>query len=98
MAIDEGQETLVLTKSDRTIAVEMTVDAEGQVRLLFQRERVWRNASNVIVHRALLPAVTRAQSQIATKSYTAGGVTRTGNQILLLVDKMSDDERLVDIG
>jgi hypothetical protein len=46
---------------------------------------------------ASIPPTVRTSDQIKTKSYTAAGVTATGQQILALVQKMADTERQYDI-
>lgn len=98
MALDQGQETVTLTKADRTTRIEMWIDDSEIVHLRFFREVAYRNGGGVIYKRVDAPTVNRTQAQIAAKSYTAAGATRTGNQILSLVNKLADDERLVDIG
>jgi hypothetical protein len=97
MTIDLGDQTVTLNKTDRTRSAYFYIDDNGTVRVEFLREAVWKNAQGQIVHRNDTTTVERTQSDIAQKQYTAGGVTRTGNQILLLIDKMSDDERQIDI-
>lgn len=97
MSINLGQENTTFDRFDRVWRVEMTLDDNDVVKLIFHREIVYK-LGNVVVHRKRVAMTEREQSQIANKDYTAGGVTRTGNQILALVQKMADDERLVDIG
>jgi hypothetical protein len=96
MAIDLGSETPTLATSDRSWRIEIFIDDTDTVQLVFHREKIFKTGGN-IVHRKVLPSVNRTQAQIAAKSYTAAGATRTGNQILALVNKMADDERQVDI-
>lgn len=96
MAIDLGNNNITATKADRSWRVEIFIDDTDTVQLVFHREQIWK-VGGEIKHRKTLPQVTRTQAQIAAKSYTAGGATRTGNQILALINKMADDERQVDI-
>lgn len=96
MAIDLGNDNITATKADRAWRIEIFIDEADTVQLVFHREQVWK-VGGEIRHRKPLPAVSRTQAQIATKSYTAAGATRTGNQILALINKMADDERQVDI-
>jgi hypothetical protein len=44
-----------------------------------------------------IPPTRRTSDQIKTKTYVAGGLTATGQQILQLINKVADDERQVDI-
>ena len=97
MSINLGDETITLTKTDRVCSIEIFLDDDDTVRLEFLREVLYKNAQGQIVHRKNTSTTRRVQADIATKQYTAGGVTRTGNQILMLVSRMSDDERQVDI-
>lgn len=96
MAIDEGSEAVTLQKSDRAWRIEIFINDDDTVQLRFHRERLFK-LGGVIKHRALLGVTERTQAQIAAKSYTAAGATRTGNQILALINKMADDERQVDL-
>lgn len=96
MAIDLGTETPTLNVSDRTTAVYIFIDDNDTIRLEFTREIV-RKVGGQIVHRRQIRTVTRVQADIAAKQYTAAGATRTGNQILALLNQMSDVERQVDI-
>jgi hypothetical protein len=96
MAIAEGNESLTLVKSDRTWRIELFMDDADVVQLRFRRERLF-TLNGVIQHRTPLTDVVRTQAQVAAKAYTAGGVTRTGNQILALISQMSDDERAIDV-
>lgn len=96
MAIAEGTESLALTKSDRLLRVDLFIDDNDVVQLRFRRERLF-TLNGVIQHREALSDVVRTQPQIASKSYTAGGVTRTGIQILALINQMGDDERTIDV-
>lgn len=96
MAIDLGNESVTLTKADRAWRIEIFIDDTDTVQLVFHREQLFKVAGD-IKHRKPLPQVTRQQADIAAKSYTAAGATRTGNQILALLNKMADDERQVDI-
>jgi hypothetical protein len=96
MAIQLGDETLTLVKTDRTRRIEIFIDDNDVVQLVFYRERLFK-VNGEIKYREHLPNVHRSQAGVAAKSYTAGGVTRTGNQILALVNKMADDERQYDM-
>jgi len=96
MAIDIGTDNVVLDKKDRSWRIEIFIADDDTVKLVFHREMAYF-LNGVLQHRRQLGQVDRTQSQIATKSYTAGGVTRTGNQILALINKMSDVERQYDI-
>lgn len=96
MAIDLGSDNITATKADRASRIEIFVDDADVVHLVFHRELVWK-VGGEIRHRRILPSINRTQAAIAVKSYTAAGATRTGNQILALLDKMADDERQVDI-
>lgn len=96
MAIDIGNDNITATKSDRAWRIEIFIDDADVVNLVFHREQIWK-VGGVIQHRKRVHPVNRTQVQIASKSYTAAGATRTGNQILALVNKMADDERQVDI-
>lgn len=96
MAIDLGNDNITATKADRSWRIEIFIDDTDTVQLVFHREQIWKVAGE-IRHRKAIPSVNRTQAQIATKSYTAAGATRTGNQILALVNKMADDERQFDI-
>jgi hypothetical protein len=99
MAIDQGTEQATINKKDRTWRVELFIADDDTNQLRFHREvRATNTATNSFTSdKTSIPVVVREQSQIATKSYTAGGVTATGQQILALVNKMSDTERQVDI-
>lgn len=97
MAIDLGQETPTLQVIDRATAVYIFIDDNDNVQFEFTREVVRKDAQGRIVHRRQVATVRRSQDQVGTKQYTAGGVTRTGNQILLLLNQMSDVERQLDI-
>src|SRR4030095_1015508 len=96
MAIDLGTKTITTTHKDKSIQVEMYIDANDVAQLRFFRLGIY-TADGLTEYQEPLPAVVRTQAQIATKSYTAGGITATGQQILALVNKMSDIERQVDI-
>jgi hypothetical protein len=99
MAIDQGTSQVTVSKKDRTWRVELFIADDDTNQLRFHRE-VRATDTTTGKHtsdRGTIPPVQREQSQIATKSYTAGGVTATGQQILALVNKMSDTERQVDI-
>lgn len=97
MAIDQGNESLTLAKSDRARRIEIWIDDADSVMLKIEREVIYK-LNGVIQYRRGVTTTERTQNQIAAKSYTAGGVTRTGNQILMLLNKLADDERTVDIG
>jgi hypothetical protein len=100
MAISLGTETITTTKSDRLWRAEFFIDEDLVQNLRFHREvRAKDDATGKVVatDRNVIPTTTRISDQIKTKSYTAGGVTVTGQQILQLVNKMADDERQWDI-
>jgi hypothetical protein len=96
VAISLGDDNITATKSDRAWRIEVFIDDADVVRLVFHREQIWKVGGEVR-HRKTVTPVKRTQAQIAATFYTAGGVTRTGNQILALLNKMSDDERQADI-
>jgi hypothetical protein len=100
MAIDQGNTTTTQNIVDRTWRIEFFVDEDDTVQIRCHRElRAKDTTSGKVVSRdrTAVPIVQRASPQIATKSYTAGGVTATGQQLLQLLNKMSDTERQVDI-
>jgi hypothetical protein len=99
MAIDQGTEQATINRKDRTWRVELFIADDDTNQLRFHREVRATNTTTGqhTSDKTVIPVVVREQSQIATKSYTAGGVTATGQQILALVNKMSDTERQVDI-
>jgi phenolic acid decarboxylase len=100
MAIDQGNVTTTANKVDRGWRVEIFIADDDTVQLRFHREiRAKDTTSGQILarDRTTISAVDRTQSQIAAKSYTAGGVTATGQQILQLLNRMSDTERQFDI-
>jgi hypothetical protein len=101
MAIDLGTSTVTSNKTDRLWRAEMFLDDDLVQQLRFHREiRAKDTTTNAILarDRTSIPTTTRTSDQIKTKSYTAGGITATGQQILQLVNKMADDERQYDIG
>lgn len=100
MAIDQGTTTVTTKKEDRCWRAEFFIDDDLVQQLRFHREiRARDTATNLIVARdkTSIPPTSRVSTDIRTKSYTAGGVTATGQQILQLVNKMADDERQWDI-
>jgi hypothetical protein len=100
MAIDLGTAPATINKSDKTWRVELFIDDVTDVgQLRFHREIKAKNTeTGQATHdKNAIPTVVREQPQVATKSYTAAGVTATGQQILALINKMSDTERQVDI-
>lgn len=99
MAIDQGTSQVTMSKKDRTWRVELFVADDDTNQLRFHREvRATDNSTGKHTSdKTSIPVVHREQSQIATKTYSAGGVTATGQQILALINKMSDVERQVDI-
>jgi hypothetical protein len=96
MAIDLGTETVTMNKKDKSTQAMMILDVNDVANLRFFRELLY-TSGGVVKMREPLPEVQRTQTQIASKSYTAGGLTATGQQILALLNKMSDDERQIDI-
>jgi hypothetical protein len=100
MAIDQGTTTVTTQKSDRCWRAEIFIDEDLVQQLVFHREiRAKDTATNEVVARdrtSILPT-RRTSDQIKTKTYVAGGLTATGQQILQLINKMADDERQVDI-
>src|SRR5262245_49413198 len=99
MAIDQGTEQATINKKDRTWRVELFIADDDTNQLRFHREvRATNTATNTYTSdKTAVPVVQREQSQIASKTYTAAGITATGQQILALMNKMSDTERQVDI-
>lgn len=100
MAIDQGNVTTTANKVDRGWRVEFFIADDDTVQLRFHRElRAKDTTTGQVVSRdqTAIPTVNRTQEQIKTKSYTAGGVTATGQQILQLINRMSDTERQLDI-
>ena len=100
MAIDQGTSTVTTAKSDRCWRAEFFIDEDLLQQLRFHREvRAKDTTTNEIVarDRNIIPVVQRTSDQIKTKTYVAGGLTATGQQILQLVNKMADDERQFDI-
>lgn len=100
MAIDQGTNTVTTKKEDRCWRVEMFIDDDLSQQLVFHREiRAKDSATGEVLarDRTSIQPVRRTTDQVKTKSYTAGGVTATGQQILALTNKMADEERQVDI-
>jgi hypothetical protein len=100
MAIDQGTSTITTNKSDRCWRVEFFIDDDLIQQLRFHREvRAKDTTTQEIVarDRTSIPTTARTSDQIKTKSYVAGGLTATGQQILQLINKMADDERQHDI-
>jgi hypothetical protein len=100
MAIDQGTATVTTNKEDRCWRVEMFIDEDLSQQLVFHREiRAKDSTTGEVLARdkTTIPPVRRVTDNIKTKSYTAAGVTATGQQILALVNKMADVERQVDI-
>jgi hypothetical protein len=100
MAIDQGTATITTQKSDRLWRAEFFIDDDLVQQLAFHREIRAKNTTTgetVARDRTSIKTVERVSDQIKTKSYTAGGVTATGQQILQLINKMADDERQWDI-
>lgn len=99
MAIDLGTSTVTTTKEDRTWRVEFFIDEDLIQQLRFHREIRAKDDQGKVIARdkTAIPTVNRTSDQIKTKSYTGGGITATGQQILQLVNKMADAERQVDI-
>ena len=98
MAIDQGTTTHTVTKKDRTWRIEFFVADDDTIQIRFHRELQAKDEMGKIVSdRAAIRTVERTQDQIKSKTYTLGANTLTGNQILGLLNKMSDDERQVDI-
>src|SRR5262245_20429684 len=100
MAIDQGTSTVTTQKSDRCWRVEMFLDDDLIQQLRFHREiRAKDTTTQAIVarDRTSIAPTQRTSDQIKTKTYTASGITATGQQSLLVVNKMTDDERQWDI-
>ncbi len=100
MAIDLGNVTATANKVDRIWRIEFFVDDSDVIQIVMHREiRAKDTATGALISRdqSAIRNTTRTSSQIAGKSYTAGGVTVTGQQLLQLLNKMSDIERQVDI-
>jgi len=100
MAIDQGTTTVTTKKEDRLWRAEFFIDDDLVQQLRFHREVRAKDATTGEVlgrDRTSIPPTQRTSDQIKTKSYTAGGVTATGQQILALVNKMADTERQYDI-
>jgi hypothetical protein len=100
MAIDQGTETVTTKKEDRCWRVEMFIDEDLTQQLVFHREiRAKDSTTNEVLarDRNTIPPTRRVTDEVKTKSYTSGGLTATGQQILGLVNKMADVERQVDI-
>ena len=99
MAIDQGTETVNVKTVDSTWRIEIYL--EGATLLRFHRWLIKSDAATgewiSDPDRSEIPTVERTLAQVASKSYTAAGITATGNQILQLLNKMSDDERQADI-
>lgn len=100
MAIDQGTSTVTTQKSDRCWRAEVFIDDDLIQQLVFHRELRAKDTTTqeIVAHdRNSIPPVRRTSDQIKTKTYVAGGLTATGQQILQLINKMADDERQVDI-
>lgn len=100
MSIDGGTVTQTINRVDRCWRFEAFIDDDLSQQLRFHRElRGKDTVSGVIVSRdqKSLTTTARITAQIATTSYTAGGITATGQQILQLINKMADVERQIDI-
>lgn len=100
MGIDQGNETVSVSKSDRCWRVEFFIDEDAIQHLRFHREMRAKDTTTqevVARDRTSIPTVERTSDQVKTKSYTSGGITATGQQILQLVNRMADDERQHDI-
>jgi hypothetical protein len=100
MAIDQGTSTVTTKKEDRCWRVEMFIDEDLTQQLVFHREVRAKDATtNEILarDRSSIQPTRRVTDEVKTKSYTASGLTATGQQILALVNKMADVERQVDL-
>jgi hypothetical protein len=100
MAIDQGTSTVTTQKSDRCWRAEVFIDDDLSQQLVFHREvRAKDTTTQQILARdkTSIPPTRRTSDQIKTKTYVAGGLTATGQQILQLINKVADDERQVDI-
>jgi len=99
MAIDLGTEAVNVKSTDATWRIEIFL--EDVTHLSFHRWLIKANATTGEwindPDKSAIPTVQRTLAQVASKSYTAAGLTATGNQILQLLNKMSDDERQADI-
>lgn len=96
MSIDLGNQSVTLNMKDRLCGVDIYLDDNDVVQLRFRREKAFYSGG-VLQHRTSINSTTRTQADVASKPYTAAGATRTGNQILALINQMSDVERQVDI-
>jgi hypothetical protein len=100
MGIDQGSSTITTNKSDRNWRTELFQDVDGSEQLRFHRELVATDTTTqevVARDRGSIPTVQRTSQQVASKSYTASGITATGLQIMRLMYKMADTERQWDI-
>jgi hypothetical protein len=100
MTIDQGTTTVTTNKADRNWRTEFFQDVDGSEQLRFHRELIATDTTTqqiVARDRTSIPTVARTSQQVASKSYTASGITATGLQIMRLVYKMADDERQYDI-
>jgi len=99
MSIDQGTEQITIQKRDRTWRVEFFIADDDSQQMRFHREIQAKNTTTGAITKdrdAIVP-VQRTGDQIKAKSYTAGGITATGQQIIQLINRMSDVERQYDI-
>jgi hypothetical protein len=100
MAIDQGTETINVKTVDSGWRVELFTDT-AMTQLRFHRQIVSTDATTGEVigdPDKDVPVVARTAAEVAGKTYqTSGGFSATGNQIINLVNAMSDAERQVDI-
>lgn len=96
MAIDLPDDSIVLKRKDRTWRIEFFIDDNDGLQIVGHREVVGR-AAGKIRERERAGEVRRDADTVLAKSYTAKGLTATGEQIIALVNKMIDVERQYDL-
>lgn len=96
MAIDLPDDTVTLKRKDRSWRVEFFIDDADGLQIVAHRERIGR-VGGKIRERERAGEVRRDADAVLAKSYTAQGITATGQQIIALVNKMIDVERQYDL-
>lgn len=97
MAIEQGTATVALTTEERTWRVEIYCEKNEDPLVRAHRQVTRSLADGTVISTENNATVERRQSQVHDETFTAAGVTVTGDQLAALISQAADQWRAQDV-